>query len=206
MKRFISVLLCVTLIFFAFGGCYDSSDLEDASSAGYANGYEAGKEEGREFGYEDGLNEGRELGYEDGYQEAQDEYEDSYKEGYADGKIDGYGGGYSEGKQEVYDQYRGSPEEYDECMASLVELLDFYDEYWRDHYGASCSFLLPEREPTASAFPAPTVPPAAKMVWIPTHGGKKYHRASDCSGMRDPEQVTLEEAENMGYDPCGKCY
>lgn len=46
----------------------------------------------------------------------------------------------------------------------------------------------------------------AVMVWIPTHGGTKYHRFSTCSGMEDPEQVTLEEAEAMGFTPCGRCY
>lgn len=46
----------------------------------------------------------------------------------------------------------------------------------------------------------------AVMVWIPTHGGTKYHSKSTCSNMDDPEEVTLEEAKAMGFTPCGRCY
>ena len=42
-------------------------------------------------------------------------------------------------------------------------------------------------------------------VWIP-NTGSKYHIRSSCSNMKNPTQVTKEAAENMGYDPCKKCY
>ena len=45
------------------------------------------------------------------------------------------------------------------------------------------------------------------MVWIPTKGGKKYHSKSTCSGMIDPEYVTLEEAYARGFtDACKRCH
>ena len=44
------------------------------------------------------------------------------------------------------------------------------------------------------------------MVWIPTHGGTKYHSRSSCSGMEDPQQVTLEQAQAQGFTPCKRCY
>ncbi|MBR7132717.1 MAG: hypothetical protein IKD04_04220 [Clostridia bacterium] len=44
------------------------------------------------------------------------------------------------------------------------------------------------------------------LVWIPTRGGKKYHRNSGCSNMIDPEQVTKTEAINRGFGACGRCY
>lgn len=44
------------------------------------------------------------------------------------------------------------------------------------------------------------------MVWIPTKGGKKYHSKETCSNMEDPEQVTKDEAEDLGFTPCKKCY
>ena len=47
---------------------------------------------------------------------------------------------------------------------------------------------------------------SGELVWIPIHGGTKYHRKSTCSNMKDPEQVTKEEAIERGFDPCGKCY
>lgn len=44
------------------------------------------------------------------------------------------------------------------------------------------------------------------MVWIPTRGGEKYHCKSTCSGMIDPDYVTLEYAISHGYDQCKVCY
>lgn len=43
------------------------------------------------------------------------------------------------------------------------------------------------------------------MVWIP-RTGSKYHSNPNCSNMKDPTKVTLEEAKERGYDPCKKCY
>ncbi len=43
------------------------------------------------------------------------------------------------------------------------------------------------------------------MVWIP-QSGSKYHSTSSCSGMKDPRQVTLTEAQSRGYTPCKRCY
>ena len=47
----------------------------------------------------------------------------------------------------------------------------------------------------------------ARMVWIP-ETGKKYHSKSSC-GTMDPDnarQVTEDEAIDLGYEPCGRCY
>ena len=46
---------------------------------------------------------------------------------------------------------------------------------------------------------------SSTMVWIPK-SGKKYHRSSSCSNMKNPSQVTLEKAQSLGYRPCCKCY
>lgn len=43
------------------------------------------------------------------------------------------------------------------------------------------------------------------MVWIPS-SGSKYHSRSSCSNMKNPTQVTKQEAENQGYEPCKKCW
>lgn len=43
------------------------------------------------------------------------------------------------------------------------------------------------------------------MVWI-SENGTKYHSHSGCSGMKSPTQVTKEEAEDDGKEPCKKCY
>ncbi len=47
--------------------------------------------------------------------------------------------------------------------------------------------------------------PHEQMVWIP-QSGSKYHSNSSCSGMNNPTQVTISEAQSMGYEPCKKCY
>lgn len=46
---------------------------------------------------------------------------------------------------------------------------------------------------------------SSTMVWIPK-SGKKYHRSSSCSNMKNPSQVALEKAQSLGYTPCSKCY
>ena len=43
------------------------------------------------------------------------------------------------------------------------------------------------------------------MVWIP-ETGKKYHSTSDCSNMINPSYVTLEEAIELGFEPCKRCH
>ena len=44
-----------------------------------------------------------------------------------------------------------------------------------------------------------------QMVWI-SSSGTKYHRRSSCSNMKNPWQVTVEEAQAQGRQPCKKCY
>ena len=73
-------------------------------------------------------------------------------------------------------------------------------------------------EPTVQLTIAPTTQPATEpnttptasedaqnMVWIPK-SGKKYHINPSCSGMKNPTQVTIDEAENQGFTPCKRCY
>ena len=44
------------------------------------------------------------------------------------------------------------------------------------------------------------------VVWIPTHGGSKYHSSSGCSGMINPRQVSEADARAMGFERCGRCW
>ena len=43
------------------------------------------------------------------------------------------------------------------------------------------------------------------MVWIP-NSGSKYHSHSGCSNMKNPRQVTKQEAINQGFEACKKCW
>ena len=52
---------------------------------------------------------------------------------------------------------------------------------------------------------APQPEPQGNGVWI-SRSGKKYHSNSGCSGMKSPQQVSLQDAQAMGRGPCKKCY
>lgn len=57
---------------------------------------------------------------------------------------------------------------------------------------------------TSDAEPTPETR-SGGMVWIP-QSGKKYHADSSCSGMKNPRQVSLSEAQSKGYTVCKRCY
>lgn len=59
-------------------------------------------------------------------------------------------------------------------------------------------------DPSAETQSTPTAG-SGIMVWIP-QSGSKYHSTSSCSGMKDPRQVTLTQAQSRGYTPCKRCY
>ena len=61
-------------------------------------------------------------------------------------------------------------------------------------------------QPAAAAQTISTKKKTGEQVWIPTHGGKKYHKKSSCSGMKDPEKVLLSTAKERGFTACKKCY
>lgn len=47
--------------------------------------------------------------------------------------------------------------------------------------------------------------PQEEMVWI-SNTGSKYHSNSSCSGMDNPSQVPISQAQSMGLQPCKKCH
>ena len=65
--------------------------------------------------------------------------------------------------------------------------------------------VVTEPAPAAPA-PAPAQPQQQEvMVWI-SATGSKYHSRASCSNMKNPSQVTLEQAQALGLTPCKKCY
>ena len=62
----------------------------------------------------------------------------------------------------------------------------------------------PAPDNTASA-PAPQNQGNTNLVWIPASGAK-YHSYPGCSNMKNPTQVTQDEAVAMGYDACKRCH
>ena len=61
-------------------------------------------------------------------------------------------------------------------------------------------------QPAAAVQTISTSQKNEQQVWIPTHGGKKYHSKSSCSGMKGPEKVSLSTAKQRGFTACKKCY
>ena len=52
-----------------------------------------------------------------------------------------------------------------------------------------------------------TAKPNEKTVYVARSGeGTKYHSIPDCSKMTNPREITISEAEALGYTPCQKCY
>lgn len=73
--------------------------------------------------------------------------------------------------------------------------------------GKSQSIAKPDAAQSPEPDPAETEQPQSQetMVWIPK-SGSKYHSDPECSNMKDPSQVSLSQAESMGYTPCKKCW
>ena len=44
------------------------------------------------------------------------------------------------------------------------------------------------------------------LVWIPMHGGTRYHCDDECSNMDGPRLVPWECADLLGFTPCKRCY
>lgn len=58
---------------------------------------------------------------------------------------------------------------------------------------------------TESTTQPPAQPGNTETVWV-SATGKKYHRKSSCSNMKNPSQISKSDAINRGYEPCKKCY
>lgn len=81
-----------------------------------------------------------------------------------------------------------------------------------------CAFSIPAQADTLDLQTAPasliktcqvvkTVTASSKSkVWIPTKGGKKYHKNKKCSNMNKPKKVTLKYAKSHGFKACKRCY
>ena len=73
------------------------------------------------------------------------------------------------------------------------------------------AYYLSDTKPREAVKPAPAentntaTTASGTMVWI-TAKGKRYHRSSSCSNMKNPYTVTLEQAQASGRTPCRKCW
>ena len=62
-------------------------------------------------------------------------------------------------------------------------------------------------ETTQAVTPVQQAPNAESvvMVWV-SENGKKYHSRSSCSNMKNPYQITLDQAIAQGREACKKCH
>lgn len=67
---------------------------------------------------------------------------------------------------------------------------------------ADVNTLLPAGEGGGHETQAPV---QTNLVWV-TATGKRYHAKSDCSGMKNPTEISMDEARARGYTACSKCY
>lgn len=58
---------------------------------------------------------------------------------------------------------------------------------------------------TESTTQPPAQPGNTETVWV-SATGKKYHRKSSCSNMKNPSQISKSDAISRGYEPCKKCH
>lgn len=61
----------------------------------------------------------------------------------------------------------------------------------------------PEQTPTETPQKAQDT---EERVWIPTNGGSKYHSNPSCSKMKNPQEVTISQAQSRGFTACKRCY
>lgn len=58
---------------------------------------------------------------------------------------------------------------------------------------------------TTALVPEETEGESKDIVWV-TESGEKYHVTSKCSNMKHAYQLSCDEAEEKGYEPCKRCY
>lgn len=49
-------------------------------------------------------------------------------------------------------------------------------------------------------------PKTEAKVYIASKSSKVYHKKRTCSGMKNPKEITLSEAQKQGKRQCKKCY
>ena len=123
------------------------------------------------------------------------------QKGYNCGTPDGIAGANTESAVKSY-QKDFNLLETGKITNKLLESLSIQSEEADNYVDAG----LPNSEiQTEVQTESPVETPIGTTVWI-SNTGSKYHSRSSCSNMKNPSQVTLEDAQAMGYTPCKKCH
>ncbi len=123
------------------------------------------------------------------------------QKGYSCGTPDGIAGANTESAVKSY-QKDFNLLETGKITNKLLESLSIRSEEANDYVDAG---LLNSEIQTEVQTESPVETPIGTTVWI-SNTGSKYHSRSSCSNMKNPSQVTLEDAKAMGYTACKKCH
>ena len=80
---------------------------------------------------------------------------------------------------------------------------EYLVEYQLEHGLEPTGCFDPE---TALYITADLEPEISTLVWIPMHGGHKYHRDKDCSNMDRPCKIPKSAALALGFTYCKRCW
>ena len=69
----------------------------------------------------------------------------------------------------------------------------------------SCMLSALNNSSQNSSTPAPTPEANGQTVYV-SRTGSKYHSNPNCSNMKNPSSMTMEEAQAKGLEACKKCY
>lgn len=100
-----------------------------------------------------------------------------------------------------------SSQPLDNQFKAFRAYLDKLSQAEREAWLTELAAIQAEQEGSAFSglgLAAPLQESSAGMVWLPK-SGKKYHSHAGCSNMKNPRQVTREEAISKGFEPCKKC-
>lgn len=119
--------------------------------------------------------------------------------------------GQSAGEKKVFDALQLE----NPYTGMIISTVDDYNEFvsaYQEEFAIEQEDVVPSEEAPGPT-PSPPESPIQQyqpieneyMVWIP-NSGSKYHSTPNCSGMKNPQQVSQSQAESMGYEPCKKCF
>ena len=101
-----------------------------------------------------------------------------------------------------------TPPEDEDAVVFLMDnvLLRRAPNQITSHYEAALAAILSgEDVPDYDAAAVRQEQAYETKVWIPVHGGVKYHAKATCSNMKGPDEVTVREAIAKGFEACKRC-
>ena len=123
----------------------------------------------------------------------------------------------------LQDEYAILQSQYDDIQNQYTDLQTGYEQAKQEIETLTAavaeaeSKLAEEQQPQQASKTTTTAPSStassssgsstsqSAMVWV-SKTGSKYHSSSSCSNMKNPSQISLEDAQARGLTPCKKCY